>query len=160
MPPEAVRSPAHVAAAVDATRQSLVLLQRGPLPFAAGRKVAVIGPHANDKTAMLGNYLGEICVGNTDTCVQTPYEGIAALNNAAGGATVNATGCAVNSTNDMGILAAIHAAASADVVIFVGGLDGTIEARHDSAEDLCRLKARRCTGMDRIFIPAYCFAIS
>ena len=160
VPPEAVRSPAHVAAAVDATRQSLVLLQRGPLPFAAGRKVAVIGPHANDKTAMLGNYLGEICVGNTDTCVQTPYEGIAALNNAAGGATVNATGCAVNSTNDMGILAAIHAAASADVVIFVGGLDGTIEARHDSAEDLCRLKARRCTGMDRIFIPAYCFAIS
>ena len=32
-------------------------------------------------------------------------------------------------------------------------------ARHDSAEDFCRLKARRCTAMNRIFIPAYCFAI-
>ena len=137
VPPEAVRSPAHVAAAVDATRQSLVLLQRGPLPFAAGRKVAVIGPHANDKTAMLGNYLGEICVGNTDTCVQTPYEGIAALNDGvAGGTSQNATGCAVNSTNDMGILAAIHAAASADVVIFVGGLDGTIEGESHDRHDI------------------------
>ena len=35
-----------------------------------------------------------------------------------------------------------------------------VDARHDSAEDFCRLKARRCTAMDRIFIPAYCFAIS
>ena len=33
------------------------------------------------------------------------------------------------------------------------------KARHDSAEDFCRLKARRCTTMDRIFILAYCFAI-
>ena len=32
-------------------------------------------------------------------------------------------------------------------------------ARHDSAEDFCRLKARRCTAMDWIFILAYCFAI-
>ena len=33
-------------------------------------------------------------------------------------------------------------------------------ARRDSAEDFCRLKARRCTAMTWIFIPAYCFAIS
>ena len=52
VPPSAVRAPEHVAAAVDATRQSLVLLQRGPLPFRAGKKVAVIGPHANDRTAL------------------------------------------------------------------------------------------------------------
>ena len=32
-------------------------------------------------------------------------------------------------------------------------------ARHDSAEDFCRLKARRCTAMAWIFIPAYCFAL-
>ena len=32
-------------------------------------------------------------------------------------------------------------------------------ARHDSAEDFCRLKARRCTVMAWIFILAYCFAI-
>ena len=34
------------------------------------------------------------------------------------------------------------------------------DARRDSAEDFCRLQARRCTALDRIFIPAYCFAIS
>ena len=33
------------------------------------------------------------------------------------------------------------------------------KARRDSAEDFCRLKARRCTATDRIFIPAYCFAL-
>ena len=33
-------------------------------------------------------------------------------------------------------------------------------ARQDSAEDFCRLKSRRCTAMDWIFIVAYCFAIS
>ena len=32
-------------------------------------------------------------------------------------------------------------------------------ARHDSAEDFRRLKARRCTAMDWIFIPAYCFVV-
>ena len=33
------------------------------------------------------------------------------------------------------------------------------EARHDSAEDFCRLKAPCFTAVDWIFIPAYCFAI-
>ena len=32
-------------------------------------------------------------------------------------------------------------------------------ACHDAVEDFCRLKARHCTAMDMIFIPAYCFAI-
>ena len=35
-----------------------------------------------------------------------------------------------------------------------------LHARRDSAEDLSRLKARRCTAMDWVFIPAYCFAFS
>ena len=30
-------------------------------PFQAGRKVAVVGPHTNDRTHILGNYLGQIC---------------------------------------------------------------------------------------------------
>ena len=32
-------------------------------------------------------------------------------------------------------------------------------ARHDSAEDFCRLKAPCCIAMGWIFIPAYCVAI-
>ena len=51
--------------------------------------------------------------------------------------------------------------------LHVGGKRATLArfpnanpARHGSAEAFSRLKARRCTAMDRIFIPAYCFAIS
>ena len=54
--------------------------------------------------------------------------------------------------------------AGADINVI--GNDGTTavslaagNARHDSAEDFCRLKARRYTAMDWIFILAYCFAI-
>ena len=32
-------------------------------------------------------------------------------------------------------------------------------ARHDSAEDFCRLNALLCTAVGWIFIPAYCFAL-
>ena len=38
--------------------------------------------------------------------------------------------------------------------------DGDVAARHDSAEDFSRLNALLCTAMDRILIPAYCFANS
>ena len=68
VPPAVVASEAHVAAALDATRQGLVLLQnpskpveasparRSPsklLPLAAGRRLAVVGPHANGRSALL-----------------------------------------------------------------------------------------------------------
>ena len=35
----------------------------------------------------------------------------------------------------------------------------TAYARRDSAEDFSRLKARRCTAMDWILIPACCFVL-
>ena len=37
--------------------------------------------------------------------------------------------------------------------------DAAYQARRDSAEHISRLKARRWTAMDWVFIPAYCFAI-
>ena len=51
----------------------------------------------------------------------TPFEAIAALNGPE--RTSNATGCAVNSSDASGVPAAMAAAAAADVLIFVGGLD-------------------------------------
>ncbi len=54
-------SPAHKALAVEAARQSLVLLKNdGVLPWkiAAVRTVAVIGPTADERAALLGNYSG------------------------------------------------------------------------------------------------------
>lgn len=93
------------------------------LPFTAGGRVAVVGPHANDRTQILGNYLGQICNESFSSraCVSSPYEAIAAMNQ--GGITTNATGCAINSTDASGIAAAIAAARAADMVVYVGGLD-------------------------------------
>ena len=94
-----------------------------------------MGPHANNRASILGNYLGEICPDDTYDCVQTPFEAIAALNNASGGTTTSADGCDVNSTSTSKMQAAIDAAMDADYIVFFGGLDGTIEReghdRHD-----------------------------
>ena len=100
VPPSVVQSPAHVALSLDATRQGLVLLQNGGgdrptavptasvdaaarvLPFVGGVRTAVLGPHVNDRNAILGNYLGQICNASMDArdCVPTVYEEIASLN--------------------------------------------------------------------------------
>ena len=161
VPPEAVQSAVHVAAAVDATAQGLVLLLNGGgvvpggragdaaaaaaaaavpavaasaavdppvLPFRAGRRLAVVGPHANDRSTILGNYLGQICADSfaSRACVPSAFEALARRNDNGGPArTVNATGCAVNSTDASGMAAAVAAAAAADAIVFVGGLDVT-----------------------------------
>lgn len=165
--PEVVGSEAHLAHALDASRQGFVLLQNGGGASAAGgpdggqqpegrhkaadgsvlpfrlpsAKVAVVGPHANDRSAILGNYLGQICADHfaSVSCVQSPYEAISALAVSAGGApssVSNATGVSVNSTDTSGVAAALALAAAADVVVYVGGLDGTIEREGKDRHDL------------------------
>mmetsp|Transcript_19050 Transcript_19050/g.44658 ORF Transcript_19050/g.44658 Transcript_19050/m.44658 type:complete len:775 (-) Transcript_19050:48-2372(-) len=142
VPPTEVRSDAHVQLALDATRQGLVLLKNDPavahhvptLPLPRGKSIAVIGPHYNAQGAMLGNYLGQICFnGSAFGCVQTPLEGITEANK--GGVTVGVEGCQINNTNTSGFDEAQKAAAAADYVILMLGLDGSIEGegkdRHD-----------------------------
>jgi beta-glucosidase len=61
-PMSVVESPAHLALAREAARESLVLLEnRGALlPLGAGvRRLAVVGPIADDLDVLLGNYHGE-----------------------------------------------------------------------------------------------------
>eukprot|EP01062_Namystynia_karyoxenos_P065837 TRINITY_DN59893_c0_g1_i1.p1 TRINITY_DN59893_c0_g1~~TRINITY_DN59893_c0_g1_i1.p1 ORF type:complete len:804 (+),score=280.33 TRINITY_DN59893_c0_g1_i1:86-2413(+) len=128
IPPSTVRHPDHIALSIDSTRQSLVLLQNNVtagkgLPFKAGSSVAVVGPHVNDRSVILGNYLGEICPDGTDNCVENPCEAISKLNNASGGKTVCVQGVGVTSTDTSGIDAAVKAAQAADVVIYIGGND-------------------------------------
>ncbi len=56
-----VDSPAHRKIALEAARKSIVLLrnENGTLPLSAGvRRIAVIGPSADDPEALLGNYNG------------------------------------------------------------------------------------------------------
>ena len=76
-----VGSADHVAKAEDATRQGFVLLKNGVpnpknpspvLPFTLGihakaPKVAVVGPHVNSRSAILGNYLGQMCPDRYDS---------------------------------------------------------------------------------------------
>ena len=146
VPPDVVGSRAHHELALDATRQGLVLLTNGGsrpsspgragraqpvLPFLGGARTAVIGPHANDRDAILGNYIGQICKGGLHDrdCVPSVYEQVAKLNAVAAATrgvkpyTVNATGVAVNSSDTSGIQAALDAAADVDVIVYVGGLD-------------------------------------
>ena len=146
VPPEVVASDAHTALTLDATRQGLVLLQNGGgdrtsaahrpdapavLPFKGGLRTAVIGPHTNDRDAILGNYLGQICPKSLHSRegVSTAYEAIAEFNRKAAAAsghvayTVNATGVDVNTSDTSRIDAALAAAKDVDVIVYVGGLD-------------------------------------
>ena len=144
IPPTAVRSPEHLASSLDATRQGLVLLQNpsnNVLPFKAGKKVAVVGPHTNDRTHILGNYLGQICPESVTSrvCVQSVYEAVSEVNaKTAGGATVNASGLSnVTSTDQSLLKAAIDAAKASDVIVYVGGLDTqTVERESHDRHDI------------------------
>ncbi|GLA25712.1 hypothetical protein AnigIFM63326_002480 [Aspergillus niger] len=80
--------------------------------------VALIGPWANATTQLLGNYYGN-----------APYmiSPRAAFEEA--GYKVNfAEGTGISSTSTSGFAAALSAAQSADVIIYAGGIDNTLEA--------------------------------
>ncbi|WP_420136904.1 glycoside hydrolase family 3 C-terminal domain-containing protein [Sphingomonas sp.] len=70
--PTDVVTPAHHAIALEAARESIVLLQnRGNrLPLAAGTRIAVVGADADDLGVLQGNYHG------TAVAPVTPLEGI------------------------------------------------------------------------------------
>jgi beta-D-xylosidase 4 len=111
------------------TRKSLVLLQNhgNILPLSKGNKLAVIGPHAKAKRALLGNYLGQMCHGDylEVGCVQTPLEAIATANGAPN--TVYAKGSGINDTSTAEFDEAEAAAREADAVVLFLGIDTTIE---------------------------------
>ncbi len=76
IPSSVLESKAHLQLALDMARQSMTLLQnRGNiLPLKANEKIAVIGPNADDKPMMWGNYNG------TPTTTVTVLDGIKAIN--------------------------------------------------------------------------------
>ena len=157
--PSVIASDAHVHLAKEATAQSLCLLRNDPvavegsnargnmraspesaaaatesttttLPFARGQKLAVIGPHARAREALLGNYLGQICPeGFQDwSCIRTPFEELAKAN--VGGDTYVALGCqTVNCETDVFFQEALRVASSADIVVLMLGIDTSIVER-------------------------------
>ena len=144
-----VATPEHLELAAQAAREGAVLLKNegGVLPLngSALRRLALIGPNADyDNTstgAYIGNYPG--CVegpgGNLTAdprChVSTLRESVAAVAAARGFTLAYARGCDVNTPNATGgFAAALAAAAGADVILFVGGLNTCQESACSEGE--------------------------
>jgi len=111
-----------------ATLESMVLLknQQNVLPSEPGLNIAVIGPHAKAQSALVGNYLGQICPDDTINCVQTPLDAITALN--VGGSTIYSAGCPLTKNDESQIPAAVASASDADLVVMFLGIDESVEA--------------------------------
>lgn len=122
---DTVCSPKHRAMSLDMARKSMTLLQNnGILPLAkSGKKIAVMGPNANDSVMQWGNYNGTpahtvtILEGIRNKIGDVPYE----------------KGCEHTiQTTDVGTYQKIAAEAvakvqDADIVIFVGGVSPALE---------------------------------
>jgi beta-glucosidase len=122
--PADVNSPAHQQLCREAARRSLVLLKNEgnilPLSTTTVPKIALIGPHAAT-LVVDGSGSGYV----TPFYTISPLQGIVAW---AGAAKVSyAKGCEINSADTSGFAAAAALAATADVVIYCGGLDGAQE---------------------------------
>ena len=118
-----VDTPAHQQLALDAARQSIVLLKNdnNTLPLQRGKTIAVIGPHFNATDVFLSNYHGERCIDGTYQCVQSPVDAITQFNT--NGVTLGAYGCSLNGTDVSGIAPAVATASKADVVVLMMGYD-------------------------------------
>ena len=136
VPYEKVECKEHVELSVEAARRSMVLLKNDgllPLNKDAVRSIAVIGPNANSRDALIGNYVG------TSSQYITPLEGIQQYV----GDTARvyyAEGCHLYK-DKVEFLArekdrfaeAVIAAEQADVVVMCLGLDATIEGEEGDA---------------------------
>ncbi|CAI0400283.1 unnamed protein product [Linum tenue] len=112
----------HQQLALSAARQGIVLLEnKGALPLSNDtiKNFAVIGPNGNVTTTMLSNYAGVPCK------FTTPLEGLAKYISKV---LTYEPGCGSISCPDRtGIAAATKAAATADVVLLIVGLDQSME---------------------------------
>jgi beta-glucosidase-like glycosyl hydrolase len=135
-----VDTPQHRQLALDAARESLVLLknQNNTLPLlneGRGMKIAFIGPHANSTDAFLSNYHGE----NHLVYENSPL----AVALSRGLDVTYARGCSICDTftpqnfpcttlhyDESGIADAAAAAAAADVAVLFVGSDQTTEAEN------------------------------
>eukprot|EP00257_Ricinus_communis_P020591 XP_015579855.1 probable beta-D-xylosidase 5 isoform X2 [Ricinus communis] len=128
--PSDVCSDGHQKLALDAARQGIVLLyNKGALPLSKNntRNLAVIGPNANVTTTMISNYAGIPCK------YTTPLQGLQKYVSTV----TYAAGCkSVSCSDDTLIDAATQAAAAADAVVLLVGLDQSIEREGLDRENL------------------------
>ena len=124
-----VDTPEHHELALQAAAESFVLLKNnGVLPLKNIKSIAVIGPNADNRTALAGNYHG------TASRYITPLEGIEEEAEKRGIKVRYSLGCPLLSHHDEPLAKeddrfseALEAALSSDVTILVLGLDETLE---------------------------------
>jgi len=130
---ETIYAPAHLEAARDVARRSMVLLKNAneTLPLKKGLSVALIGPLAADGAQQLGAWSGS---GEGERCVsvRTALEERARQD---GFQLTYVQGCDIQSEDRSGFTAAYEAARSADIVIAVLGehrdMSGEAASRSD-----------------------------
>ncbi len=126
---EDIDTPEHHELAIKAAAESFVLLKNdGILPLKSVRSLAVIGPNADNRVALSGNYHG------TASRYITPLEGIEDEAWKRGIKVRYSLGCPLLSHHDESLAKeddrfseALEAAESSDAVILVLGLDETLE---------------------------------
>lgn len=118
------------AAARDVARKSIVLLknENNVLPLNKSRKIALIGPLADNKSELIGNWNG---AGNANDCVSLA-EG---LRNANAGFDL-ARGCEVEGTDKSGFAEALNLAQNADAVIVAIGEKAMMSGEAASRADI------------------------
>ncbi len=137
-----VDTPAHSALALQAARESMVLLKNAgvlPLDRTKVKRLAVIGPNADSLTMLLGNYNG------TPSHPITILQGIRNAANITGIEVTYAPGCPLvtgyyGARNRNANIAApdpavaLDLARQADAVIFVGGITAQLEGEEMSID--------------------------
>ncbi|MCU0520904.1 MAG: glycoside hydrolase family 3 C-terminal domain-containing protein, partial [Anaerolineae bacterium] len=130
IPIEVNDSEAHRALALRAAQESIVLLKNAggflPLPRDL-KKIAVVGPNADDPIVLLGNYNG------FPSASVTPLQGIR-RKVGEGVEVVYAKGCGIRSKEASGIAEAVASAQDADVIVAVMGLSQLIEGEEGQQE--------------------------
>ena len=110
----------------DIARRSIVLLaNQGALPLAAGQRIAVVGPRADEASAMLGCYSFPRHAGvqhpGVPMGIEVPTVLDALRDDPAGYAVSYVQGCPVLGGDDAGLAQAAEAASAADVCVAVLG---------------------------------------
>ncbi|KAI1080205.1 glycoside hydrolase family 3 protein [Whalleya microplaca] len=125
---DAVAKPEAKALALQAAQEGLVLLKNnGALPLSSSiNSVAVIGPLATATTQMQGNYYG---IAQSISSVVSAFQ-------AAGYDVSNTQGATLTGTSTSGFSAALNMAQAADAIVFVGGVDTSIEAEDRDREQI------------------------
>ena len=130
LPLTVVDSPEHRALARQAARESIVLLKNdGLLPLGEQtRRLAVIGPNADDVPVLLGNYNG------TPSEAVTPLQGLLKRAGEAGVEVVCARGCDLVGEDRSGFAEALRVAGEADTIVAVMGLSPRLEGEEGDSD--------------------------